>query len=125
MAWGSLAPATGVGVMTRIARASRCSVITSLGVLLGSKTFPATAAGYWALVGWVGMFGVLRRAGVEGTGSYSAALARHLRATGVEEIETNQPDKATRRQRARPHPRRRVRRPGGAGRQGHGQREGR
>ena len=73
------------------------AVINPLGVLLGNKTFPATAAGYRALVGWVGMFGVLRRAGVEGTGSYGAALARHLRAAGVTVIEVNQPDKATRR----------------------------
>jgi transposase len=59
--------------------------------------FPATAAGYQALLAWAGTFGVLRRAGVECTGSYGAALARHLRAAGVEVIEVNQPDKATRR----------------------------
>lgn len=39
----------------------------------------------------------VRRAGVECTGSYGAALARHLRAAGIEVIEVNQPDKATRR----------------------------
>jgi predicted nuclease with RNAse H fold len=44
---------------------------------------------------------VLRRAGVEGTGSYGAALARHLRAAGVEVIEVNAPDKATRRRRGK------------------------
>ena len=58
------------------------TVITALGVLLGTKTFPATAAGYRALLTWVGTFGTLRRAGLEGTGSYGAALARHLRAAG-------------------------------------------
>ena len=52
-------------------------------------------------MGWVGTFGVLRRAGVEGTGSYGAALARHLRAAGVEVIEVNAPDKATRRRRGK------------------------
>jgi transposase len=35
------------------------------------------------------------------TGSYGAALARHLRAAGVEVIEVNQPDKATRRRRGK------------------------
>ncbi|HYZ35427.1 MAG TPA: transposase, partial [Pseudonocardiaceae bacterium] len=77
------------------------AVITALGVLLDTAQFPATGAGYRALVGWVGSFGVLRRAGVEGTGSYGAALARHLRAAGVEVIEVNAPDKATRRQRGK------------------------
>src|SRR5437764_162819 len=69
------------------------AVITALGVLLGTAQFPTTAAGYQALVGWVDSFGMLRRAGVEGTGSYGAALTRHLRAAGVEVIEVNAPDK--------------------------------
>ena len=56
------------------------AVINPLGVLLSSKTFPATAAGYQALLSWVGKFGPLRRPGVECTGSYGTALARHLRA---------------------------------------------
>jgi transposase len=77
------------------------AVITALGVLLDTAQFPATAAGYRALLAWVGTFGVLRRAGVEGTGSYGAALARHLRAAGVEVIEVNAPDKATRRRRGK------------------------
>jgi transposase len=75
------------------------AVLTALGVLLESKKFPATAVGYQALLAWVGTFGVLRRAGVECTGSYGVALARSLRAVGVEVIEVNQPDKATRRRR--------------------------
>jgi transposase len=73
------------------------AVITSLGALRETTTFPATAAGYQALLAWAGTFGVLRRAGVECTGSYGAALARHLRAAGIEVIEVNQPDKAIRR----------------------------
>jgi transposase len=77
------------------------AVITALGVLLDTAQFPATAAGYRALLAWVGTFGVLRRAGVEGTGSYGAALTRHLRAAGVEVIEVNAPDKATRRRRGK------------------------
>jgi transposase len=44
---------------------------------------------------------MLRRAGVEGTGSYGAALTRHLRAAGVEVIEVNAPDKTTRRRRGK------------------------
>ena len=77
------------------------AVITSLGALRETTTFPATAAGYEALLAWAGTFGVLRRAGVECTGSYGAALARHLRAAGIEVIEVNAPDKATRRRRGK------------------------
>jgi transposase len=77
------------------------AVLTALGVLQETKTFPATAAGYQALLAWAGTFGILRRAGVECTGSYGAALARYLRAAGVEVIEVNQPDKATRRRRGK------------------------
>jgi transposase len=73
------------------------AVITSLGALRETTTFPATAAGYQALLAWAGTFGVLRRAGGEGTGSYGAALARHLRAADIEVIGVNQPDKAARR----------------------------
>ncbi|MFF3054889.1 IS110 family transposase [Streptomyces sp. NPDC057909] len=54
----------------------------------------------WVMLGlldWAKSFGVLRRAGVECTGSYGAALTRHLRAEGIEVTEVNQPDKAARR----------------------------
>ena len=72
------------------------AVINPLGVLLSSEIFPATAAGYRALLVWAGRFGTVRQAGVECTGSYGAALARHLRAAGVKVIEVNQPEEATR-----------------------------
>ena len=44
------------------------AVITSLGALRETTTFPASTAGYPALLSWAGTFGVLRRAGVECTG---------------------------------------------------------
>ncbi|MEU4820270.1 IS110 family transposase [Actinomadura sp. NPDC023710] len=77
------------------------AAITTLGVLLGSKTFPTTRAGYQALVEWAHGFGSVRRAGVECTGSYGAALARHLATVHIEVFEVNQPDKATRRRRGK------------------------
>lgn len=76
-------------------------VLSFLGARLGGKTFPATAAGYRQLLDWARTFGPLRRAGVECTGSYGAALARHVRAVGIEVLEVNQPDKATRRRRGK------------------------
>ena len=39
----------------------------------------------------------MHRAGVEGTGSYGAALTRHLRRHGITVIEVNRPDRAARR----------------------------
>jgi Transposase len=73
------------------------SVITILGVLVATATFPTTTAGYRELLGWARSFGVLCRAGVEGTGSYGAALARHLRRQHIAVIEVNRPDRAARR----------------------------
>ncbi|MET8102272.1 transposase, partial [Streptomyces sp. NPDC005236] len=55
------------------------AVVTQLGALLGTCPFPATAAGYRELLDWARSFGSVRRAGVEGTGSYGAALCRYLR----------------------------------------------
>jgi transposase len=77
------------------------AVITDLGVLLGSRCFPATAAGYGQLLAWTRRLGAVQRAGVEGTGSYGAALARRLRAEGVSVIEVNQPDAGHRRRRGK------------------------
>lgn len=77
------------------------AVITALGVLLASKALPTTRAGYQALVEWARGFGVVRRAGVECTGSYGAALARHLAAADIDVFEVNQPDKANRRRRGK------------------------
>jgi transposase len=82
--------------------ARRLAVLEALAVAPGKQVLEAgCAAGYRALVAWVGTLGMLRRAGVEGTGSYGAALARHLRAAGVEVIEVNAPDKPTRRRRGK------------------------
>jgi transposase len=77
------------------------AVITNLGAPVADRAFPATAAGYRQLLAWARRFGRLRRAGVEGTGSYGAALARHLRKHGVRVIEVNRPDRAARRRRGK------------------------
>ena len=59
------------------------AVLTSVGVLLASSSFAATAKGYRQMLSWARSFGVLRRAGVECTGSYGAALTRHLRSEAI------------------------------------------
>lgn len=77
------------------------AVVTVLGVVLDGRAFPTTADGYRQLVAWARSFGALRRAGVECTGSYGAALTRYLNAEGIEVIEVNQPDKANRRRKGK------------------------
>jgi len=46
-------------------------------------------------------FGVLRRVGVESTGTYGAGLLRHLQAAGAEVLEVTTPDKHDRRRRGK------------------------
>ena len=45
---------------------------------LGESSVPTTAKGYERLLRWAEVFGPVRCAGVEGTSSYGAGLARHL-----------------------------------------------
>ena len=72
------------------------AVITAVGGPVADATFPATAAGYRKLLAWARSFGVVNRAGVEGTGCYGAALTRYLRRHHVTVIEVNRPDRAAR-----------------------------
>lgn len=52
---------------------------------------PAAAEGYEALISWAEGFGSVRCAGVEGTSSYGAGLARYLREAGVAVMEVERP----------------------------------
>ena len=72
------------------------AALDSIGGLLGVQEFPATAAGYASLLSWLRSFGILAVAGVEGTGSYGAGLARHLAAAGVRVVEVDRPDRQDR-----------------------------
>ncbi|XDO64417.1 transposase [Streptomyces sp. RLB1-33] len=73
------------------------AVLCSLGQVLGTKSIPATAAGYRRLLGWAGKLGTVRRAGVEGTCTFGAGLSRYLLAQDVQVYEVNRPDRAARR----------------------------
>lgn len=68
-----------------------------VGRVLGSEQFPATAAGYRALLSWMQGFGHLVRVGVEGTGVYGAGLARLLRKRNICVVEVDRPDRKARR----------------------------
>ena len=75
-----------------------------IGGLLGVQEFPATAAGYASLLGWLSGFGDIALAGVEGTGSYGAGLARHLAAAGVRVVEVDRADRQDRHRRGKSDP---------------------
>jgi transposase len=80
------------------------AVISEAGKLLGTLSVSTDSAGYLKLLTWANSFGVLRRAGVEGTGTYGAGLARVLRDHAIEVLEVNRPDRATRRLRGKSDP---------------------
>jgi transposase len=65
--------------------------VDHLGRGLGESNVPTTAKGYEGLLCWAEGFGPLRCAGIEGTSSYGAGLARHLRTRGIEVLEVERP----------------------------------
>ena len=73
------------------------AALDPIGGLLGVKEFPATAAGYTHLMSWLGGFGTVCLAGIEGTGSYGAGLARHITTAGVRVVEVDRSDRQDRR----------------------------
>jgi hypothetical protein len=63
------------------------AALDGIGGLLGVPEFAATPAGYARLLGWLQGFGAVGLAGIEGTGSYGAGLARHIAAAGIRVVE--------------------------------------
>jgi transposase len=80
------------------------AAVDSAGRMLGSAQFPATGAGYAALLAWLRSFGALVLVGIEGTGVYGAGLARYLREQGVTMVEIDRPDRKARRWRGKSDP---------------------
>jgi transposase len=77
------------------------AVVGQVGRVLGTGQFPATAAGYRALLAWMRSHGELVKVGVEGTGSYGTGLARYLTGQGVQVAEVIRPNRQARRQRGK------------------------
>lgn len=77
---------------------------TATGALLSDRQFPATPAGYRAVLAFVTALGQVIRFGVEGTNSYGAGLSRFLRDSGVEVREVIRPNRAQRRLRGKSDP---------------------
>jgi transposase len=80
------------------------AALDSVGGLPGTREFPASAAGYVGLLDWLGGFGDLALAGVEGTGSYGAGLARYLAAQGVRVVEAGRAGRQDRRRQGKSDP---------------------
>lgn len=80
------------------------AVMSETGKLLGTLSVSADTARYLKLLTWANSLGHLCRAGVEGTGTYGAGLARVLRDHEVEVLEVNRPDRAARRLRGKSDP---------------------
>ena len=80
------------------------AALDPIGGLLGVQEFPATRAGYAALLGWLGGFGTVALVGIEGTGSYGAGLARHMAAEGVRVVEVDRSDRQDRRRQGKSDP---------------------
>ena len=73
------------------------AALDQIGGLLGTATFATTSAGYRALLAWLVGFGPVAAVGVEGTGSYGAALARYLSVNDVVVVEVGRPNRQVRR----------------------------
>lgn len=81
-----------------------CVIIDGVGKFLGHLSIQTTLTGYKQLLKWARSFGDLQRAGVEGTGTYGAGLARFLSKEGVLVLEINRPDRSMRRFRGKSDP---------------------
>lgn len=80
------------------------AVIDGLGGLLGVESFSTDRTGHLDLAAWMGSFGEIALVGVEGTGSYGAGLARHLRAVGLAVVEVDRPNRQERARRGKSDP---------------------
>src|SRR4051812_46216800 len=67
-------PEVTLGIDTHLERHA-VAALDAVGRLLATIDVPATAAGYDELLTWASRFGLVTRAGVEGTGCYGAGVA--------------------------------------------------
>jgi transposase len=93
-----------VGGVDTHADSHTVAVLDQLGRRLGCAVFPASRAGYGALVDWLAGYGRISAVGVEGTGSYGAGLTRWLSARQIAVVEVNRPNRADRRRRGKSDP---------------------
>lgn len=80
------------------------AVIDPTGRRLGDAGFPATHAGYQAILAYLTAFGAIRLVGIEGTHSYGAGITRHLQQAGLRVVEVLRPNRQVRRMRGKSDP---------------------
>jgi transposase len=80
------------------------AVVDAVGRQLGDREFSATGSGYRRLIAWAASFGQVQHVGVEGTGTFGAALTRTLIAAGLSVVEVDRPDRKLRRYRGKSDP---------------------
>ncbi|WP_234017688.1 IS110 family transposase [Streptomyces sp. FxanaC1] len=78
--------------------------LSTLGAGHGHRALSCHDGGYCELWEWASQLGAVHRAGVEGSGSYGAALSRYLLARRVEVFEVHRPDRSVRRRRGKSDP---------------------
>jgi len=76
-------------------------VIDLVGRQVDAHSFPTTKLGTDELIKWARRRGTVRRAGVEGTGSYGIALTRRLQLEGIEVFEVTRPKRKRARHRGK------------------------
>ena len=78
--------------------------LDQLGRRLGELRVPTTTRGYERVLRWAKGFGPVGCAGIEGTSSYGAGLARHLKNAGVSVMEVERPKRRHRRHNSKSDP---------------------
>ena len=80
------------------------AVIDRIGRRLADAGFPATLAGYHAILAYLTAFGGVRLVGIEGTHSYGAGITLHLQQAGMRVVEVLRPNRQVRRMRGKSDP---------------------
>lgn len=80
------------------------AVITENGAHIGDQEFLAVGSGYRKIIEFITRFGPVIAAGVEGTGSYGAELARVLTTEGIQVLEVMRPNRQGRRLKGKSDP---------------------
>ena len=93
-----------IGGVDTHGQSHHAAVIDGVGRQLDDREFPASPAGYGALLEWLRGYGELDRVGVEGTGTYGVVLTRHLREAGALVVEVDRPDRRARRAQGKSDP---------------------
>ena len=92
-----------IGVDTH-ADTHHVAVVTEYGKPLADRAFPTTATGYREALAFLTGFGDVLQVGMEGTGTYGAALTKVLQQAGMLVIEVNRPDRQHRRLKGKTDP---------------------